>query len=156
MGSYLGPQPVPPSLFEKTLMRWGIISEAVKFISHFKDPHENQNLDAVTYQAGQMFDQAKHYKESDNDEVLGDPVADPVARITGALTRKHPNPGPIRKMWFLYGSEEERENSKDVLKRIEEENPGVKIVFYQKEQIIPKKDMGEFYDLNPEKTRSLF
>ncbi|MBI4061098.1 MAG: hypothetical protein HY403_06675 [Elusimicrobia bacterium] len=56
--------------------------------------------------------------------------------LTGAVTRTLPDPGPIRRMWFVYETEQERERSADVLARIAEENPGVEIVFHRAEDVI--------------------
>lgn len=153
LGSYLGPQSVPPSLFEKTLARLGIVAKAAEFIAHFKDPKEQEELSAK-FQTDRLFDRTKEY-EGGEDSVFAE-SGHPVAAITGALTRRHENPGPVKKMWFLYESKEELEAFKDILERVRQENPGVRIVFYHKDEVFSKKDVGEFNTLSRSSAEAIF
>ena len=59
--------------------------------------------------------------------------------ITGALTRPAPDPGPIRKMWFIFADEAQRLRSQDSLERVREENPGVEAVSYGAESVLTYK-----------------
>lgn len=57
--------------------------------------------------------------------------------VTGAVTRRLPDPGPIRKMWFVYETAEELQKAQDVLERVKALNPEVEIVFYQDKAVLP-------------------
>ena len=59
--------------------------------------------------------------------VAADPVKD-LSTLTGALTRSHEDPGPVKRMWFVYGSEKERTRAADTLSRVRAANPGVEVV----------------------------
>src|SRR5262249_178619 len=48
-------------------------------------------------------------------------------RMTGALTRDQVDPGPISNLWFVFEDGYEAVLAQDVLRRVVELNPGVKI-----------------------------
>ncbi|HAH06883.1 MAG TPA: hypothetical protein DCM05_10215 [Elusimicrobia bacterium] len=58
--------------------------------------------------------------------------------LTGAVTRTLADPGPVKKLWFVFEDKTQLERSGDMLRRVAEENPGVEIVTYQEKALLPQ------------------
>jgi hypothetical protein len=67
-------------------------------------------------------------------------------QITGAVTRQAPDPGLVKKAWFVYADEAELARSRDALDRVVEENPGVELVLHQAKSLLTYKKAEEGKD----------
>lgn len=82
-------------------------------------------------------------------------LADPVAAITGAVTRSHPDLGPIRRMWLVYSSEKDKDKAADMLDRIRAENPGVEVVFHRAGDLLAAADPSD-HSFDAKGARAMF
>jgi len=86
------------------------------------------------------------------------PPAPDFGTLTGAITRTLPDPGPVKKLWFVYDDEAQRERSGDMLRRVAQENPGVEIALYPARSVLPyarDKDGEESPDTSRESLAAL-
>lgn len=63
--------------------------------------------------------------------------------LTGAATRRLPDPGPIRRMWFVYADQREIDVARDAIAKVRAANPGVQIEFHQAESVVPMRKDGD-------------
>lgn len=126
--------------------------------------------DKQWHEQAELFDGAKDPQAAatpvaaaalpDNALVLARTPGTDFSDITGALTRRQKDPGPIRKMWFVFDSPGDIDKTRDVLRRVQEDNPGVEIVSYHKDKVLPMKagktaDEAWVLDMSEESMRGL-
>ncbi len=96
--------------------------------------------------AGAQIPAAEAPSPSPAPEETPKPEIDAVARITGSVTRRHPDPGPVRRMWFVHEKGEDTGRFRHALEAIRRENPGVEIAFYEKDQVLSWNDEDKKQD----------
>lgn len=93
----------------------------------------------------------------DAPDVPASKAENPYAAMTGAVTRTYEDPGPVRKMWFVYSTAEELDRASAVLQRVKEENPGIEIVYLSdKEAFSWTQGKKHEIDTSPEAQKGLF
>lgn len=79
------------------------------------------------------------------------------ALMTGALARSQKDPGPVKRMWLVHGSEAELAEVQEALAKVKAENPGVEVLTYSDASVIPpSSEKGKRYDATAEGRKVLF
>lgn len=92
-----------------------------------------------------------------NPAALGPAAAPTYGELTGALGRAQTDPGPVKRMWVVYRAAEDLANIAQSLAKVKAANPGVEVVSYREDAVLPRTtEKGKPYDNSAPARRELF
>lgn len=78
-------------------------------------------------------------------------------QMTGALARSQEDPGPVKRLWLVYGSEQELATVQEALAKVKAANPGVQVQLYPADQVLARaKEKGKTWDSSPQARQTVF